>query len=92
MGYKRALDILPAELVSIIQDYIDGEYIYIPRKQCNKRAWGELTGSRDENFNRNLEIYNKYKKGVSIDSLSEMYYLCPKSIEKILSKAKLKIE
>ena len=31
MGYKKASDILPEELLIKIQDYIDGGYIYIPR-------------------------------------------------------------
>ncbi len=86
MGYKKASDVLPSELVSQIQDYIDGEYIYIPRKQSNKKTWGEKNGSRNMFFYRNLEIYNKYRKGASIDYLSEIYYLSPKTIQKILSK------
>ncbi|WP_243124341.1 CD3324 family protein [Clostridium sp. AWRP] len=88
MGYKKAADVLPSELVSQIQDYIDGEYIYIPRKQCNRKTWGEKSGSRNMLFYRNLEIYSKYRKGASIDYLSEMYYLSPKTIQKILSKMK----
>ncbi len=38
MSYKKALDILPEELINIIQHYVDGEYIYIPRKECNRRS------------------------------------------------------
>nr|WP_275507582.1 CD3324 family protein [Clostridium ragsdalei] len=88
LGYKKAADVLPLELVSQIQDYIDGEYIYIPRKQCNRKTWGEKSGSRNMLFYRNLEIYSKYRKGASIDYLSETYYLAPKTIQKILSKMK----
>ena len=36
MRYQKANEILPVELVELIQDYIDGEYVYIPRKQENK--------------------------------------------------------
>jgi len=43
MSYIKADDILPQELLEIIQNYIDGEYIYIPRKECNKKNWGENT-------------------------------------------------
>ena len=32
MSYIKAGDVLPKELVDKIQDYIDGEYIYVPRK------------------------------------------------------------
>jgi len=48
MRYQRANEILPEELVELIQNYIDGEYVYIPRKQENKRTWGEGTGAREE--------------------------------------------
>ncbi len=35
MKYIKATDVLPVEILEIIQEYIDGEYIYIPRK-CEK--------------------------------------------------------
>ena len=38
MRYQKANEILPVELVELIQDYIDGEYVYIPRKQENNRS------------------------------------------------------
>lgn len=88
MSYIKATDVLPEELLDLIQNYIDGEYIYIPRKESNRKTWGETTESKKENFNRNLDIYKKYKKGVSTKVLSEMYYLSPKSIERIISKMK----
>lgn len=48
MSYIKANDILPQELLEIIQSYIDGEYIYIPRKECNKKNWGENTETKRE--------------------------------------------
>ena len=82
MGYKKATDILPEELLIQIQDYIDGECIYIPRKEENKKTWGELTKSKKETYKRNLDIYNSYIKGTSVKQLSETYYLSPKWIRK----------
>ena len=32
MKYIKATDVLPVEILEIIQEYIDGEYIYLPRK------------------------------------------------------------
>lgn len=32
MSYIKAADVLPQEIIETIQGYIDGEYIYIPRK------------------------------------------------------------
>lgn len=85
MSYIKAIDVLPEELLELIQNYIDGEYIYIPRKECNRKTWGETTESKREISIRNLEIYKKYKEGISVRALSEMYYLSPKSIQRIIS-------
>ena len=35
MSYKKAADVLPEELIDLIQNYVDGEYLYIPRKEGN---------------------------------------------------------
>ncbi|MFT8314275.1 MAG: CD3324 family protein [Clostridium sp.] len=88
MSYIKATDVLPGELLDLIQKYIEGEYIYIPRKECNKRSWGEITKSKKETNARNAEIYEKYKEGVSTKVLSEMYYLSAKSIQRIILKIK----
>jgi hypothetical protein len=40
MSYKRAIYILPNDLLEQVQEYIDGEFIYIPRKSSNKKEWG----------------------------------------------------
>ena len=57
MRYQKASEILPVELVKLIQDYIDGEYVYIPRKQENKKNWGEASRTREELRLRNMEIF-----------------------------------
>lgn len=90
MSYIKAADVLPKEIIDLIQNYIDGEYIYIPRKECNRKAWGENTRSKEMVFFRNKEIYEKYTEGMTIDHLSEAYCLSPKSIQKIIAKIKLK--
>lgn len=88
MSYIKAMDVLPEELIDKVQNYIDGEYIYIPRKEGRKKAWGEKTKSRDGLAARNKQIYRKYKAGSSVISLSEIFYLSPKSIQKIIAKIK----
>ena len=40
MRYRKATEILPEELVEAIQKYMDGGYVYIPRKEENKKKWG----------------------------------------------------
>ncbi|MCM1989089.1 CD3324 family protein [Oceanirhabdus seepicola] len=91
MSYVKATEVLPEEVLNIIQKYVEGEYLYIPRKKCNRKAWGETTKSKNKTAERNLEIYRKYQEGTSIKDLSEMYYLAPKSIQKIISKIKREI-
>ena len=48
MSYIKAGDVLPKELVDKIQDYIDGEYIYVPRKETNRKGWGQNTNRKQE--------------------------------------------
>lgn len=37
MCYIKAKDVLPLEVIEIIQKYIEGECIYIPKKVENKQ-------------------------------------------------------
>lgn len=89
MSYIKAADVLPVEVIEIIQKYVDGEYIYVPRKEDNRKSWGEKTKSKEMILRRNIEIYKKYTEGMSIQHLSEIYYLSPKTIQKIIAKFKL---
>ena len=43
MSYKKADELLPAELVRQIQQYVDGTSIYIPRREENRQHWGCAT-------------------------------------------------
>ena len=91
MRYQKANEILPEELVELIQRYVDGEYVYIPRKQENKKNWGELSHVRQELRSRNLEIYRNYRRGASVGDLAREFYLSEKSIQRIILQEK-KIE
>jgi Mor family transcriptional regulator len=84
MSYVKATDVLPKDLLDIIQNYIDGEYIYIPRKAKNRKAWGEKTNIKEEYKIRNVAIYLDYKNGVTVKQLSEKYFLSPKSVQRII--------
>jgi DNA-binding NarL/FixJ family response regulator len=88
MSYIKATDVLPKELLDLIQKYVEGEYIYIPKKECNRKLWGENTKSKVETSARNTDIYKIYEEGVSVKIISEMYYLSSKSIQKIVLKIK----
>ena len=86
MRYMRAADVLPPDLLAQVQAYIDGEYLYIPRREADRRPWGAANGRRAETLARNLEIYRRYREGISVDRLAEIYFLVPKSIWKIIAR------
>ena len=90
MGYKKASDVLPKELVQIIQEYIDGDYVYIPRKRGSELSWGEKNGTRQAFKERDQMIYRRYINGASKAKLAEVYHLSLKSIERIIYKEKNK--
>lgn len=84
MSYINAKQLLPEDVIERIQDYIEGEYIYIPKKTANKKAWGENTRTRQELAERNARIFEKYLQGHKVLDLAEEFYLSPKSIQRIV--------
>jgi Mor family transcriptional regulator len=92
MKYENAQNILPNEIVKIIQQYVDGSYLYIPKKDQNKKKWGENSGFKDELKKRNIEIYNDFNNGISIKDLANKYYLTENSIRRIVRKLKIEIK
>ncbi|RSK27677.1 hypothetical protein EJF36_12780 [Bacillus sp. HMF5848] len=89
MSYLSAETILPNEIIEMIQQYVDGETIYIPRKNGSKKSWGEKNGTKDTLSKRNNEIYSKFCEGESIYLLSKRYFLSEKSIRRIIHHEKL---
>ncbi len=86
MGYIRAEEILPIEIIELIQQYVDGENIYIPRKAAHRQSWGTNTQIKQELFMRDKQIYEDYLAGVKATELACKYYLSEKSIYRILRK------
>ncbi len=74
MSYIKAKDILPKEILDLIQIYIDGEYLYIPRKESNKKSWGDTTKSKIAIQARNKEILEKYIQGIPVNDLADIYF------------------
>jgi len=89
MGYIKAEEILPIEIIEMIQKYVDGTNIYIPRKEGNRQDWGTKTTYKSELNNRNKTIYKEYLAGVKIYELAEKNYLSEKSIQRIIRQEKL---
>ena len=84
MSYVNATDVLPRVLVEEIQRYVDGQLLYIPRKNENSLSWGEKNGTKEKLANRNQKIVNCYYSGQTIEELSKAYYLSEKRIQGII--------
>lgn len=39
MKYAKEHNVLPDKIIKIIQEYIDRQYLYIPRKNYNPKSW-----------------------------------------------------
>ena len=92
MGYIRAEEILPIEIIELIQQYVDGANIYIPRKQDHRQGWGTQTAYRRELEARNERIYKDYLSGMNTCQLAENYFLSEKSIQRIIRQKTIKCE
>ena len=88
MSYKKANDVLPQNLLIAVQQYIDGEYVYIPRKAESKLPWGTNTDTKKIVKERNREILTKRLEGCSVIELAEQYFLSEKAIYKIINTIK----
>lgn len=88
MGYIRAEDILPKEVLELVQQYIDGQAIYIPRKSECHKSWGAETETKKELMIRNQQMYKEYVSGVTIIELSVRYFLTKKSVQRIIRNYK----
>ncbi|MCT4507187.1 MAG: CD3324 family protein [Tepidibacter sp.] len=91
MKYEKAQNILPHDILELIQEYIDGGYLYIPRKSDSKKAWGENSGIKNSLKKRNKEIFNRYKQGMLVKELAAQFYLTEHSIRRIIRKEKQKV-
>lgn len=84
MKYKNANDVLPSELLEQIQEYVQGEYLYIPVKE--KFTSEVPTEYKIELEKRDIHIYTKYLEGLSNKRLAEIYNLSESSIRRIIIK------
>ncbi|MCU9614935.1 CD3324 family protein [Caldibacillus lycopersici] len=85
MQYKNGKEVLPDRLLDEIQNYIQGELLYIPKKE-QRAGWGEVNGSRHQIASRNREIYQLYVNGYTMGQLERKYNLALDSIRKIIYK------
>ena len=84
MKYKNANYVLPKELLMLVQEYIQGEYIYVPVRE--KQIAENPTDYKTELGKRDAHIYTKYLEGMSNKQLSQIYNLSESSIRRIIIK------
>jgi Mor family transcriptional regulator len=85
MTYVNAIRVLPPELVAALQDYVEGQLLYIPRRRERRRGWGTKSGVRQLFGVRNEQIRQDYLKGRRIGQLAEEFHLSEDSIRKIVA-------
>ena len=86
MKYRNAGDILPDKLLKELQQYAQGEVLYVPSDKVRKK-WGTRSGAKIFYEQRNEEIRRKYfNLKVSLEELCEEYSLSDETVKKILYK------
>lgn len=86
MATKRAEKILPKELLKEIQNYIQGEALYIPKLETTKKSWGEKSGLKRELDERNMAIKQMFQDKTSIAVIANTFHLSEETIKKIVYK------
>jgi Mor family transcriptional regulator len=86
VNYRNGKEFLPSQLLSQLQEFVEGELIYIPRKNEQRAGWGVVNGTRTKIEARNREIRQLFQAGFSVRELSGRYHLSEDSIRKVLQK------
>lgn len=84
MKYTNANNVLPEELVALIQEYVQGEYLYIPMRE--KSFTESPTEYKTELEKRDAHIYRRHLEGVDNKRLARIYNLSESSIRRIVIK------
>ena len=84
MKHSNANTVLPEKLLFEIQQYVQGELLYIPKSKESYKKWGDTTQSKAATSIRNRNIRSAFDGGCTIKELCEKYYLSPASIKKIV--------
>jgi Mor family transcriptional regulator len=85
MPYVNAIKVLPPELVRAIQQHVDGQLIYVPKKSDKRCEWGSKSGGRSLLQQRNLMICQAFQNGGSLEDLAKSQHLSEDSIRKIVA-------
>lgn len=90
MKYKNAREILPPHLVEEIQKYIQGEFLYISKK--DKQTHRAVTEYKIELEKRNSRIYKMHLEGIKNEDLAQNFNLTQSSIRRIIIEQRKRFE
>ena len=90
MSYIRAEDILPPDVLLLVQSYVEGRLLYIPKKRIARNKWGSVSGSKTYYSRRNALICAEFRQGACVYDLMTKYCLSEKSIQRILRSSSRK--
>lgn len=88
MQYKNGVVVLPPKLLEQVQEYVNGEIIYIPCKKSVKAKWGENSGAKAILEERNQLIYEAKLRGETVLAISKQYFLSEERIRRIIAEQK----
>lgn len=86
MKYVNANEVLPEELLAMIQKHYEGGYLYIPKHNA-RRATGQ-TAYKNELEKRNRRIYLMHLEGRTNGQLGKIFHLSKSSLRRIIAKEK----
>lgn len=86
MKYVNANEVLPENLLVMVQKYYQGGYLYIPKENDCKTK--QETDYKIELKKRNQHIYLKHLEGRTNEQLGNIYHLSESSIRRIVFKEK----
>ena len=84
MKYLNAKSILPKAMLEELQQYAEGEILYVPKRPQNRKQWGEIQGTKNKTHERNKVIRAAYSQGATFSELAEEYCLTEETVKKIV--------
>ncbi|WP_336785808.1 CD3324 family protein [Paenibacillus sp. MMO-177] len=84
MKYVKAETVLPEQLLREVQKYMNGVMMYVPKPEGDRIGWGVKSGGKRKLDQRNGKIRELFSQGVTIDQLTERFYLSCDTIKKIV--------
>ena len=82
MKYRNASELLPAQLLQALQQYVHGQILYVP--SANRKPWGEGTGAKELYAQRNAEIRDQYSSGTCMNELGQKFWISEDAVRKII--------